>query len=116
MEIHDGTQRLQTAGLGVVRHRHAPARRDVQKPQAVQLPQSLVYHGLADLHLVRQLPLCGQAVAGPQLAGQDHALQLLHEQLLYGGGDDLTKYHAHHPFLVRPRPYKQGTQVYANSQ
>ena len=65
---HDGHQRVQTAGLGIVRHRHALAGHDVQKAQAVQLTQPLVYHRFADLHGVGQLPLGGQLVAGPQLA------------------------------------------------
>ena len=65
---HNGHQRVQTAGLGIVRHRHALAGHDVQKAQAVQLTQPLVYHRFADLHGVGQFPLGGQLVAGPQLA------------------------------------------------
>ena len=59
----------------------------------MQLPQALVDYGLADLHLVGQLPLGGQPVAGAQLAGQDHAFDLLDKQRLDGRGDDLMKGH-----------------------
>ena len=94
MEIHDGPQRFQAAGLGVVRHGDAAAGGDVQKAETMQLPQSLMDHGLADLHLIGQLTLSGQPIPRAQLAGEDHALQLLDEQLLDGRGDDLTKGHS----------------------
>ena len=94
MEIHDGTKRFQAAGLGVVCHGDAAAGGDIQKAETVQLPQSLVDHGLADLHLIGQLTLSGQPVPRAQFAGEDHALQLLDEQLLDGRGDDLTKGHS----------------------
>ena len=81
MEIHDGPQRFQAAGLGIVRHGDAPAGGDVQKAQAVQLPQALMDHGLADVHGVGQLPLRGQPVAGLQLPGQNRPLHLLDKQL-----------------------------------
>ena len=79
MEIHDGTQRFQAAGLGVVRHGDTAAGGDVQKAETMQLPQSLMDHGLADLHFIRQLTLGGQPIPRAQLAGEDHALQLLDE-------------------------------------
>jgi len=100
VEVHDGAQGLQAAGLCVVRHGDTPTGGDVQKAQPVQLTQTFVDHGLAYLHLVSQFPLGGQAVAGAQFAGQDHALQLLDEQLLDGGGDDLTKGHGKGSFTV----------------
>ena len=78
---HDGHQRFQAAGLGVIRHRNPLAGFDLQKAQLVQLPQALVYHRFADLHFIGQLPLGGQAVAGAQLAGEDEALQLLNKKL-----------------------------------
>ena len=79
MEIHDGPQRFQAAGLGVVRHGDAAAGGDVQKAETMQLPQSLMDHGLADLHFIRQLTLGGQPIPRVQLAGENHALQLLDE-------------------------------------
>lgn len=71
--------RFQAAGLGVVRHGDAAAGGDVQKAETMQLPQSLMDHGLADLHFIRQLTLSGQPIPRAQLAGEDHALQLLDE-------------------------------------
>ncbi len=93
VEVHNGPQCLQTAGLGIVRHGDAPAGGDVQKPQPVQLPQPLMDHGLADLYLIGQLPLSGQPVPRTQFAGEDHPLQLLDEQLLHRGRHDLAKGH-----------------------
>ena len=65
---HNGHQCVQTAGLGIVRHRHALAGHDVQKTQTVQLTKTVMHHRFADLHGVGQLPLGGQLVAGPQLS------------------------------------------------
>jgi hypothetical protein len=52
-----------------------------------------MYGGLADLHIIRQLPLRGQTVPGAQLAGEDHPHHLLHEQLPDGGRDDFFEFH-----------------------
>ena len=93
MIIHNGRQRFQAAGLGIVRHGDAPAGGDVQKAQAVQLPQALMDHGLADVHGVGQLPLRGQPVPGLQLPGQNSPLQLLNEQLPDGRGHNGAEIH-----------------------
>ena len=91
--VHDCHQRLQAAGLGIVRHGDAPAGGDIQKAQAVQLPQALMDHGLADVHGVGQLPLRGQPVPGLQLPGQDGSLHLLDKQLPNGRGHNGTEIH-----------------------
>ena len=109
MVAHDGHQRFQTAGLGIVCYGHPLAGFDLQKAQPVQLPQTLVYHRFAHLHLIGQLPLGGQAVAGAQLAGKDKSLQLLNKKLPQRGGGNLLERHRRllcfsWIVLVRPEP------------
>lgn len=91
--VHDGHERLETARLGIVRDRHAPAGRDVEKALPPQLTDPLVDDGFADFHLVGQLPLGGQAVARAQLAREDQPRELLDEELADGGRDDFLKRH-----------------------
>ena len=72
-------------------------------------------HAGEGVELLHHGTLGGQTVAGAQLAGQDHALQLLHEQLLQGGRHDLAEFHTITP-LVRPGPYNRIAYLCGNSQ
>ena len=92
-----GVERLEVARLGEVRDDGAPPRRHLEEAHAGQVLKAYMYYRLAYLHLLGQLPLAGQAVAGLERAGEDHALYALYKQLLYRRGHYLSEFQTLHP-------------------
>ena len=90
-------ERLKITVTGVVLDVVAAARLHAHEAHALEILESGVYHGAADVHLLGQLTLRRQAVAHLQLAGKDHADDLVDEQLPERRRLDLPKSHQTFP-------------------
>ena len=87
----DGVEGLEVAGLGKVGDDGAAPGRDLDEAHAREVLEAEVDDGLADLHLLGEVALGGEPVAGLERAGEDHALDTLDEQLFYCRRYDLSE-------------------------
>ena len=87
----DGVEGLEVAGLGKVGDDGAAPGRHLNETHAREVLEAEVDYGLANLHLLGEVALGGEPVAGLERAGEDHALDTLDEQLFYCRRYDLSE-------------------------
>ena len=95
---HDGHQRFHRTPAAVVADIDPLAGANLYKAQLLQLHQSGGDHRPGNPHPQAQLPGGRQLLPHRQLAGEDHILDLLHEQVRQGKGLNPGK--AHGSFLL----------------